>query len=68
MIALNQATAKKLGLDAGQMAVVMQSNTRVNLPIYIEDAIPDDCAFIPTGVTGSVELGVSYGPVEVVGG
>jgi NADH-quinone oxidoreductase subunit G len=68
MIALNTATAQKLGLDAGQMAVVIQSNNRVNLPIYIEDAIPDDCAFIPTGVTGSVELGISYGPVEVAGG
>jgi hypothetical protein len=50
------------------MAVVMQSNKRVNLPIYIEDAIPDDCAFIPSGVTGSVELGVSYGPIEVDAG
>jgi NADH-quinone oxidoreductase subunit G len=68
MIALNSTTAQKLRLDAGQMAVVMQSNTRVNLPIYIEDAVPDDCAFIPTGVTGSVELGISYGPVEVAGG
>lgn len=67
MIALNNNTAKKLGLDGGQMAVVMQSNMRVNLPIYIEDAIPDDCAFIPSGVTGSVELGISYGPVEVAG-
>ena len=68
MIALNHTTANKLGLDQGQMAVVMQSNTRVNLPVYIEDAVPDDCAFIPTGVTGSVELGISYGPVEVAGG
>ena len=67
MIALNQNTARKLGLDGSQMAVVMQNNTRVNLPIYIEAAIPDDCAFIPTGVTGSVELGISYGPVEVAG-
>jgi NADH-quinone oxidoreductase subunit G len=68
MIAINPATAQKLGLDAGQMAVVMQSNNRVNLPIYIEEAVPDDCAFIPMGVTGSVELGISYGPVEVAGG
>jgi len=67
MIVLNNTTAKKLGLDDGQMAVVMQNNTRVNLPIYIEDAIPDDCAFIPAGVAGSVELGISYGPVEVAG-
>jgi NADH-quinone oxidoreductase subunit G len=68
MIAVNPATAQKLGLDAGQMAVVIQSNTRVTLPIYIEEAIPDNCAFIPTGVTGGVELGISYGPVEVAGG
>jgi len=68
MIVLNKTTANKHGLDGSRMAVVMQSNHRVNLPIYIEDAIPDDCAFIPTGVTGSVELGISYGPIEVDAG
>ena len=68
MIAVNHNTAQKLGLDGSNMAVVMQSNKRVNLPIYIEDAVPDNCAFIPTGVTGSVELGMSYGPVEVDAG
>ncbi len=68
MIALNTATATRLGLDGSRMAVVMQSNKRVSLPIYIEDAIPDDCAFIPAGVTGSVELGVNYGPIEVDAG
>ena len=68
MIAVNKNTASKLGLDSSHMAVVMQSNNRVNLPIYIEDAVPDDCAFIPTGVAGSVELGISYGPIEVDAG
>ncbi len=68
MIAVNKNTALKLGLDSSHMAVVMQSNNRVNLPIYIEDAVPDDCAFIPTGVAGSVELGISYGPIEVDAG
>ncbi|VAW94372.1 NADH-ubiquinone oxidoreductase chain G [hydrothermal vent metagenome] len=68
MIAVNKTTAKKLGLDSSHMAVVMQSNNRVNLPIYIEDAVPDNCAFIPTGVAGSVELGISYGPIEVDAG
>ena len=68
MIAVNKNTALKLGLDSSHMAIVMQSNNRVNLPIYIEDAVPDDCAFIPTGVAGSVELGISYGPIEVDAG
>jgi NADH-quinone oxidoreductase subunit G len=68
MIALNKNTASKHGLDGSHTAVVVQSNKRVNLPIYIEDAIPDDCAFIPVGVAGSAELGISYGPIEVDAG
>jgi len=68
MVAVNPATASKHGLNGSKMAVVMQSNKRVTLPIYIEDAIPDDCAFIPTGVAGSVELGINYGPIELDAG
>jgi NADH-quinone oxidoreductase subunit G len=65
MIVVNSTTAEKLGITGNDSVVVIQSNHRVSLPLYIEDAIPDDCAFIPTGVTSSMELGESYGSVEV---
>ena len=52
----------------GDVAVVVQNNMRISIPLYIEDAIPDDCAFIPAGVTGTKELGLNYGPVEVDAG
>ncbi len=65
MIVVNNATAQKLGISGHNTVVVMQSNHRVSLPLYIEEAIPDDCAFIPAGVASSAELGESYGPVEV---
>jgi NADH-quinone oxidoreductase subunit G len=68
MIAINQTTAAKLGLQGSRNAVVVQNNARISIPLYIENAIPDNCAFIPTGVTGSNELGSSYGPVEVDAG
>jgi len=68
MIAVNQATASKLGLNGSNMAVVVQNNTRINIPLYIEEAVPDDCAFIPAGVTGTKELGLNYGSVEVDAG
>ena len=68
MFAVNKNTAAKLGLNGSNSAVVVQSNKRISIPIYIEEAIPDDCAFIPAGVTGSNELGISYGPVEVDAG
>ena len=68
MIAVNQTTATKLGLHGSRNAVVVQNNTRISIPLYIEEAIPDDCAFIPTGVAGTNELGSSYGPVEVDAG
>jgi len=65
MIVVNSTTAEKLGITGNDSVVVIQSNHRVTLPLYIEDAVPDDCAFIPTGVTSCVELGESYGSVEV---
>ena len=68
MIAVNKATANKLGLNGSDVAVVVQNNMRISIPLYIEDAIPDDCAFIPAGVTGTKELGLNYGPVEVDAG
>lgn len=68
MIAINQATAAKLGLNGSSMAVVVQNNKRISIPLYIEEAIPDGCAFIPAGVAGSNELGLNYGPVEVDAG
>ena len=68
MIAVNQTTASKLGLNGSTMAVVVQNNKRITIPIYIEEAIPDDCAFIPAGVIGTNELGSNYGPVEVDAG
>ena len=68
MIAVNKATASKLGLNGSRVAVVVQNNTRISIPLYIEEAIPDDCAFIPAGVAGTNELGSNYGPVEVDAG
>jgi len=68
MIAVNNTTASKLGLNGSDVAVVIQNNKRVSIPLYIEDAIPDDCAFIPAGVLGTKELGLNYGPVEVDAG
>ena len=68
VMAMNPDTAVKLGLNGSDTVVVVQNNQRVSLPIYIEDAIPDGCAFIPTGVAGSTELGMSYGPLEVDAG
>jgi len=68
MIAVNTATANKLGLNGEDSAVVVQNNSRISIPLYIQDAIPDDCAFIPAGVSGSNQLGSNYGPVEVDAG
>jgi len=68
MIAVNNRTASKLGLNGSSMAVVVQNNSRISIPLYIVDAIPDGCAFIPAGVTGTNELGLNYGPVEVDAG
>jgi NADH-quinone oxidoreductase subunit G len=68
MIAVNQATADKLGLKGSDSAVVVQNNQRINVPLYIVDAIPDNCAFMPAGVLGTKDFGGNYGAVEVDAG
>lgn len=68
MIAVNPATAEKLGLGGSDTAVVVQNNQRISIPLYIVDAIPDGCAFMPSGVLGTNEFGSNYGAVEVDAG
>jgi NADH-quinone oxidoreductase subunit G len=65
MLAINRATAEKLGLLNKPTARVKQGTTSVSLPIYIEEAVPDDCVFIPQGTPANRSLGLSYASVDV---
>ena len=67
MVAINSTTATRLGLQGKSRVSVRQNGHSVSLPIYIEAAVPDDCAFIPVAVPGCETLGLSYGPVELQG-
>ncbi len=65
MLAINCATAAKLGLLNKKTAKVKQHAITVSLPIYIEEAIPDDCVLIPQGTPANMSLGLSYTGVDV---
>jgi NADH-quinone oxidoreductase subunit G len=67
MVAINSVTAARLGLQGKTRARVQQNGHAVSLPIYIEAAVPDNCAFIPVAVPGCETLGPSYGAVELQG-
>ncbi len=67
MVAINAATATRLGLQGKSRVNVKQNGQSVSLPIYIEAAVPDNCAFIPVAVPGCEALGQSYGAVELQG-
>lgn len=67
MVAINAATASRLGLQGKSRARVQQNGHTASLPIYIEAAVPDNCAFIPVAVPGCENLGPSYGAVELQG-
>lgn len=66
MIAVNPNVARKLGLQGKSSVRVQQNGHAVDLPLFVEASIPDDCAFIPVGVPGSEMLGSAYGAVEVM--
>ncbi|MCP4042159.1 MAG: NADH-quinone oxidoreductase subunit G, partial [Gammaproteobacteria bacterium] len=57
--------AGRLGLRAGDAVNVSQGGTPAELEVVVDPGVPDGCAVIPTGVTGTAGLGPSYGEVTI---
>ena len=62
---INSKTANQQGLSANQNVRVAQDQYSANLPVVIDEGVPDQCVFIPAGVKDSQSLGDAYGSVEL---
>ncbi|HKJ21667.1 MAG TPA: molybdopterin-dependent oxidoreductase, partial [Gammaproteobacteria bacterium] len=62
---INSALAGRLGLEAGQRAVATQGEGRAELPVVLDDGVPDGCVMIPSGLDGTRRLGPGTAPVEL---
>lgn len=64
-IYINAEQAGKLGVAEGENAVVIQGDSRIQLPIFIDPYVPDECARIPAGLAGVEKLGAQFGEVTL---
>ena len=64
-VRLNEATAKKLQVTAGEQVSVCQDDICVALPVIIDSRGANDCVYIAAGVCGSEDLGSVSGPVVI---
>lgn len=62
---LHPATAKRLGLSAGQNALVKQSHGEVRLPVAFDETLAEDTVWLAGGVDLSATLGDLIGKVEI---
>ncbi len=62
---LNSTTASRQGLAANEVVRVTQGGFHAQLPVVIDEGVPNQCVFIPAGVEGNQMLGDAYGSVEL---
>jgi len=62
---INSKTASQQGVAAKEIVQVVQAQYYGQLPVVIDEGVPDQCVFIPSGVPGSQSLGDAYGSVEL---
>ena len=62
---LNQHERTRLLLGHVEEVFVEQDGHTVRLPLGVNDALADGVAWIPSGITGLEDLGVSTGPIRL---
>ena len=62
---LNSTTASQQGLAANESVRVVQGEYQAQLPVVIDEGVPDQCIFIPSGVDANQSLGDAYGSTEL---
>lgn len=65
-IRVNAKLAERLGLVAGAEVTAIQGNTRVTLPLVIDEHIADNQVWIPAGLDETAGFGEVCGEVELV--
>ncbi len=66
--ALNAATAGRLGLRAGMSARFRQDGGEAELPVVIDEAVPEGCVLIPAALPETAALGAAFGPLGLLTG
>ena len=64
-IHINTPMAAQLGLSANSFVKVKQNGTAVNLPVVIDERVPNEAVLIYAGQVAQVELGAWHGQVEL---
>lgn len=64
-IYINTNLATQLRLQANQLATVIQGNHKVQLPVMLDERIPDNSVWIPAGREETANLGESFGAIEI---
>ncbi|MEJ2693560.1 MAG: NADH-quinone oxidoreductase subunit NuoG [Candidatus Thiodiazotropha sp.] len=64
-IRLHPAEAKRLGLAAADRALVKQNGYQANLPLQLDDSLPEGCAWISTGLAETAVLGQPFGELTL---
>ncbi len=62
---VNPTVARQLKLSVGALARIRQNGKAVELPVVLDEGIPNDCAWIARGLTSATALGPSIGSVEI---
>ena len=64
-LALNSAVAAAVGLTHGGQARARQNGSAVTVEVVIDDRVADGCVRLQSAVSSTVDLGPSYGAIEV---
>ena len=64
-VAINAALASKLNLQAGDLVKVTQAGHSESTEIKIDNALADDCVWLPAAEELSLQMGATYSSIEL---
>ncbi len=66
VVKLHPVTAASYAIQEGAVVTVQQEDECIQLPVVLDSRIPENAAWIPSGIPETVALGKLYGAVELV--
>ncbi len=66
-VRLNTAEATRLGVAETATVTVKQADSSINLPLVLDETIPDASVWIPQALEGSANLGAGFGDISIEG-
>ncbi len=65
VVRLHPDAAQALGVAGREQVQVRQNGVAVDLPLVLDQTVPQGCAWIPAGLNASMALGPAVGPVAI---